>query len=207
MLLEAVTEKQPLHLLSGSTTVFPLGTLSCMGHGGFPPPGTSASEMQLQGGRGCRVAWPSQQGMFEPPHGLVPGTSGSQNHVPCRYVCPSLTDRRVLNHTHEIFWRDELTPNCEQVTELITKTFFCCDYMIHCTWTCDNPLSFAVIQHQFQLLTSSITCFLFLISCITLTLVAGSRNNVVFSIYISFACTSPLHSLYKTNLSISPSES
>lgn len=194
MLFEAVTEEQPSHLLSCSTTGFPSGALSGMGHGGFPPRGTSASEMQLQGGtRGCRETWSSQQGMFEPLHGLVPGTSGSQNDVPCTHVCPSLSDRRVLTQTHEIFCRDELTPNCEQVTELITKTFLYCDYNIHCTtiWTCESTHSFTVtqhlpgtvIQHHFQLLTSLITCFLLLISCISLTLVPG-RNNVVFSIYI-----------------------
>lgn len=147
----------------------------------------------------------------------MPGTCGSQNSVPYWHFSPSLTDRHVLTQAHEIFLRDESTPNCRQVTELITKkTFFYCDYMINCStvWTCDNSLSFAVTQHlsgtvihhQFQLLTSLIRHLLFLLSYISLTLVPGSRNNAVFSIYIQFACISPLHSLYKNNLSISPSE-
>lgn len=87
----------------------------------------------------CRMApgdagWlsPVSREWFQPPRGLVPGTCGSQNNVPYRHFCPSLTDRRILTRTREIFRGDESAPNCGQVTELITKkTSFCCNYKIH----------------------------------------------------------------------------
>ena len=57
MFLKAVPEKQTLHLLSWRIVVFPRGTLSCMGHGGFPPPGKPASE-GIFGGRSRTVGNP-----------------------------------------------------------------------------------------------------------------------------------------------------
>lgn len=70
MFLKAVPEKQTLKLLSWQIA-FPRGTLRCMGHNSFPPPGKPASE-GIFGGRSCTVGNP------KPPHIVMQPQNGTR---------------------------------------------------------------------------------------------------------------------------------